>query len=355
MSIRKILTLAGVCLGLLAGQCFVAIRGKQPLSFHGHTGQIYAVLASPDGRALASLSEDQTVKLWDVATSKERATFRARTAQNMAFSPDGRVLALADDAVGTVKLWDVASGKERATLRGNRSPVHAVAFSGDGITLASVSGDGTVRLWDMNARTTRVTLQVATWYRHCVAISPDGKSLAVGGEWDKIRLWDMVTGKERRAIRGHGYVNCLAFSPDGKTLASGFYFSAGTLWDVASGRCLATLDAHDEGIDSLVFRPDGKTVVSVAADEKIVLWDVASGTEAATYDCSHPYSSPRPRLFRWFQAVLDTFPDPEEDRITTPLSVWFAPEGKLFALGYGGWQRRTVKVLKVGAVPIAQK
>jgi WD40 repeat protein len=76
------------------------------------------VAFSPDGRLLASGSDDQTVKLWDVETGQEVRTLRGHNGGvwSVAFSPDGRLLA-SGSGDGTVKLWDVATGQEVRTLQ----------------------------------------------------------------------------------------------------------------------------------------------------------------------------------------------------------------------------------------------
>ena len=116
----------------------------------GHTGSVTAVTFSPDGRTLASASDDQTVLLWDARTHKQLgAPLRGHTGSVTAvtFSPDGRTLASASDDQ-TVLLWDARTHKQLgAPLRGHTGSVTAVTFSPDGRTLASASDNGMVQLW----------------------------------------------------------------------------------------------------------------------------------------------------------------------------------------------------------------
>ncbi len=113
---------------------------KQTLK--GHADSVLSVSYSPDGRTLASGSDDGTVKLWDVASGAEKVTLKghALSVWSVSFSPDGRTLA-SGSLDKTVKLWDVASGAEKVTLKGHADSVLSVSFSPDGRTLAS-GGDG---------------------------------------------------------------------------------------------------------------------------------------------------------------------------------------------------------------------
>jgi hypothetical protein len=128
------------------------LRAEDPKAWatlQGHTNEIMSVAFSPDGKSLASASQDNSVKLWNVATGKERSTLQGHPEPvwSVAFNPDGTILASASDDK-TVKLWDVATGKQRATLQGHTKEVMSVAYSPDGKTLASASEDKTIRLWD---------------------------------------------------------------------------------------------------------------------------------------------------------------------------------------------------------------
>jgi WD40 repeat protein len=117
-----------------------------------NSARVLSVAWSPDGKILASGSDDQTVKLPDGAVGKPLASLQGYTGDvySVAWSPDGKTLATGSDDQ-TVKLWEAATGKLLSSLQGHTGAVYSVAWSPDGTTLATGSDDRTVKLWDAAA------------------------------------------------------------------------------------------------------------------------------------------------------------------------------------------------------------
>ncbi|CAD0222056.1 Serine/Threonine protein kinase with WD40 repeats [Planktothrix agardhii] len=242
---------------------------------------VWSVALSADGRTLASGSNDNTIKLWDVQSQREIATLTRHSSdvKSVAFSPDGRMLA-SGSYDKTIKLWDVQSQREIATLTGHSSDVNSVAFSPDGRTLASGSNDNTIKLWDVHSQREIATF---TGLVTSVAFSPDGGTLASGSDDETIKLWDVHSQQQIATLTGHSnWVKSVAFSPDGRTLASGNDDNTIKLWDVHSQREIATLTGHSSDVTSVAFSVDGRTLASGSDDKKIKLWDVQSQREIAT-------------------------------------------------------------------------
>jgi len=156
----------------------------------GHSDRVRSVVYSPDGRYLASGSNDNTIKIWEVATGKELRTLTGHSGwvSSVVYSPDGRYLAseIGDD---TIKIWEVATGKELRTLTGHSSWVLSVVYSPDGRYLASGSWDETIKIWEVATGKELRTLTGHSSWVLSVVYSPDGRYLASGSRDKTIKIW----------------------------------------------------------------------------------------------------------------------------------------------------------------------
>jgi WD40 repeat protein len=244
-------------------------------TLQGHSGKAFAVAITPDGKLIASGGEDNTARLWDVATGKQKALLRGHTdlVFSVALTADGKTAASGGfDA--TVKLWNVATGQERATLAGHEKRIRCIAFSPNGETLASASEDGSIKLWHVATGNQDASFQHSGFAATSVAFSADGKTLVSGSNDSSLKLWDVLSGKEKTSLGTTFGIRSVAFSPDGNTVAAGGGPAAqpgqALLW--AAGRQQVRLSGHDMPITCVTFRGSGKSVVTASADQTVRLW-----------------------------------------------------------------------------------
>jgi len=202
---------------------------------------------------------------------------------SVAFSPDGLTLATASWD-NTIKLWNLQTQTAIATLTGHSHWVTSVAFSPDGLALATASWDNTIKLWNLQTQTAIATLTGHSVWVSSVAFSPDGLILATASGDNTIKLWNLQTQTAIATLTGHSdAVNSVAFSPDGLTLATASGDNTIKLWNLQTQTAIAaTLTGHSKRVNSVAFSPDGLTLATASDDNTIKLWNLQTQTVIAT-------------------------------------------------------------------------
>jgi WD40 repeat protein len=279
-------------------------------------GEVTWTKFSPDGRLLAVVTHEGTLRLWDTAAGKELRRWMVPTRDfgwidkagkvvqrfphaalgDLAFSADGKVL-LAMHGVA-VHRWDVATGKALETFSGWEKTSEKVPARGPkrdfGECWCVPSPDGeTLLLAGSNITVTRLVLASAASGRklrelpaepgrcRSAAFSPDGRTLAVipssSRQSSFIRLLEVAGGRERGRLTGPPtFAEGLAFSPNGQVLVSGCgrIDNIVRIWDLTGEAKFISLQGHQMGVTSLAFSPDGRLLASAGRETSALVWDI---------------------------------------------------------------------------------
>ncbi len=209
----------------------------------GHTAKIKQVLFTPDGKEVITVSDDKTIRIWNVATGESARILRPPVGDGSegmiyaaALSPDGQILAIGGYAspsenYGTITLISLAEDQIIRRLMGHMNVVYDLDFSADGRLLISGSSDSTARIWNV---ATGETTQVLKGHKKSlseVAFSPDGERCVTGSQDGTAAIWSIASGQRLTTLQGHTKeVRCLDWSPDGSRLATGSYDYTIRLW-----------------------------------------------------------------------------------------------------------------------------
>jgi WD40 repeat protein len=305
-------------------------------------GHVLAMAISPGAEAIATVAQDGTLVARDLQSGSRRFAAPNGASGNapLAFSPDGKLLAVASNATqGKISVRNARTGEEQARLQGERG-IRALALSRDGLVaigtingrvsvwqlhgthpiatipkgragpaeppvaptvlhlqfdpvkphLAIAYADGTVVVRKHDDQWQKVELTGHRREVRSLAFAPDGETLASADAQGRVVLWNIAAPENQRmraVLRADSRLAVARLAPDGRTMATGGNDKAVVLWDVTSGKRQAVLLGHTEPVSAVVFSGNGRRLASASTAE-VITWDVPGRKRLNTFEGSAP-------------------------------------------------------------------
>ena len=264
-------------------------QGTVFVTYHGHVLPVYAIAWSPDGKRIASASNDGTVHIWDTATGQRFFRYRGHhgSVNAVAWSPDGKYISSASSD-STVQVWDALQTGEGSTshitYRGHSGNLRTLAWSANSTRIASGGDDRTVQVWDANNGTHLFTYSGHINQIWSVAWSPDNTRIASASVDQTVQVWSAmqshqnVTSQNALLIykKHTNEVKAVAWSPDSKRVVSASNDRTIQVWDPTTGNHFLTYTGHTDVINSVAWTPSDRRIVSGAGDYSVRIWDASS-------------------------------------------------------------------------------
>ena len=271
------------------GEVLIWEKGKtKPLSaireiatLKGHKSTINYVSWNPDGTMLATASDDNAARIWDVVSGDliSVLTGHSNPIEHLAWNPSGTMLATAS-IDSTARLWDIENGSLIAVLRGHEDRVSDIAWNPSGTKLAAVSYDKTLRIWEASAGKELLTIRGHSEWVNTVAWSPDGTKIATASADNTARLWDAVTGNNIAVLKGHTQVvRHITWNPQGTRLATASWDNTGRIWDAKTGKEIAILKGHSASVNHIAWDPTGRLLATASLDGTARIWNGITGEQ----------------------------------------------------------------------------
>lgn len=255
----------------------------------GHQDRVIALEFAPNGKLLASASADKTIRLWHIEENEVTLLRQMRGHQDwvtsVAFSPKSDIIA-SSSRDGNIKIWQL-DGTNIDTLSAHQGWVNDVTFSPDPVKqsaknltpsaylLASSGEDGTIKLWSVNKKIIQQlnNIQADEARIKQLTFSPDGSNITAACENGIVKVFQVTDGSLLNYYPTQGEINDLSYSPDGKLFATAGANGQIDIWN-ADGIWQQTLKGHGGKILSLSFHPDGSILASASTDKTVRIWQV---------------------------------------------------------------------------------
>jgi WD40 repeat protein len=247
--------------------------------------RIESLAFSPDGKILAAADDLDGIRFWDVeaGASLPSPVSDSIEMRSIAYSPDGKTIAY--NISRQMAFLDLAGGTIRLADSEHDTYINDIAFSPDGNKVVSASGDGTLKTWDAaNGKLIRTFSGHTTSVIGVEFLADDRQFVSASFDGTMI-VWDARGGAGIKSIFDFlDYAECIAFSPDGERIVAGYGDGKVVAWGVANPEAVLTLSEHTGAVYDIAFSPDGGTLATGSSDRSIILWNAADGRRKSRLD-----------------------------------------------------------------------
>jgi WD40 repeat protein len=237
-----------------------------------HSDRINNVVFSPDGKTIASVSQDGMICLMSLKGDLLWAVnSRGGSILLVEFSPDNELIA-STNSDGIVEIWDMHGKKIRTINSGADNSVSAVSFDQKGENIIIGSLDGSLYSASLTEGIINLEPSINGSSITSISLHKEFAFIASAGKNGTIKLLDLNGTLVDILFDHKGAVLSVAYSPNGRILASGSMDRTIRLWDLEGNQVGHSLIGHSGSVNCVAFSPDGKIIVSCGSDAEIKLW-----------------------------------------------------------------------------------
>ena len=244
--------------------------------FVGHNGRVFAVRFAA-GAKIVTVSDDNTIRVWDMLTAKEVAKFASIKKMSAVINPNGNALIASED-FNRVYVWDYAIGQERRVCQIVKQEVLTSAISGDGKVYAN-AGNEEAHVWDVLTEKKTKVIQGFQRTIQMVRLSEDGSLLATYCGDRDVHICEVATGKNV-VIHGSQILHDFQLTKD-HLLTIGL--NSAELWKIASGEKIQEFRGRSSPVSCLSLSRDDKWLC-IASNDGIRLWDLENGRQIRRFN-----------------------------------------------------------------------
>lgn len=270
-------------------QVFDSTTGTRTIIYKGHTEEVAAVAWSRNGQFIASAGQDRTVQIWNTTSGAAPVfTYKGHTdrVNSVSWSSNDDLLASGSDDK-SVQVWQAGSGDRAFTFLGHTAGVLCVGWQPDNSSVASSSWDGTLRDWATVQHGDHFNAgdQIFNYAGHgknevyALAWSPDGRFIVSAGADQTVQISNGDDGTPRPPFftdhRRKDHVNrvlTVSWSPDGTSIASGDQDGNVYVWRTAGRKTFFKYTGHQGPVNAVAWSPNGKFIASAGADTTVQVW-----------------------------------------------------------------------------------